>query len=99
MQERLQKILASAGIASRRAAEQLIVAGRVKVNGALVTELGSKADPEKDSITLDGNPVKPEKSKVYLILFKPTGYMTTLKDPEGRAVVTDLLKGVTERVF
>lgn len=99
MQERLQKILAGAGIASRRAAEQLITAGRVKVNGELVTELGSKADPYKDAITLDGNPVLPEKSKVYLILFKPVGYMTTLKDPEGRPVVTDLLKGISERVF
>ena len=99
MQERLQKILAGAGIASRRAAEQLITSGRVKVNGAVVTELGSKADPEKDAITLDGKPVLPEKTKVYLILFKPVGYMTTLKDPEGRPVVTELLKGVSERVF
>jgi len=99
MQERLQKILAKAGIASRRAAEQLITAGRVKVNGEVVTELGSKADSEKDVITLDGNPVQLEKSKVYLVLFKPVGYMTTLKDPEGRPVVTDLLKGIPERVY
>ncbi|GAM07776.1 ribosomal large subunit pseudouridine synthase B [Geobacter sp. OR-1] len=99
MQERLQKILAGAGIASRRAAEQLIVAGRVKVNGVAVTELGSKADPDVDEITVDGNRVKPVATKVYILLFKPSGYMTTLKDPEGRPVVTDLLKGVEERVF
>lgn len=99
MQERLQKILAGAGIASRRAAEQLITAGRVTVNGVVVDELGSKADPVTDVITLDGKPVHPEKSKVYLLLFKPVGYMTTLKDPEGRPVVTDLLKDVSERVF
>jgi 23S rRNA pseudouridine2605 synthase len=99
MQERLQKILASAGIASRRAAEQIITSGRVKVNGEVVTELGSKADPDKDAITVDGNPVHKQRSKVYILLFKPSGYMTTLKDPEGRPVVTDLLKGVTERVY
>mgnify|MGYP001491017495 CR=1 FL=1 len=99
MQERLQKILAQSGAASRRAAEKLITDGRVKVNGTVVTELGSKADPEKDSITLDDQPVRPETNKVYLLLFKPSGYMTTMKDPEGRPVVTDLLHGVNERVF
>jgi 23S rRNA pseudouridine2605 synthase len=65
----------------------------------VITELGSKADPATDVITLDNNPVQPEKSKVYILLFKPTGYMTTMKDPEGRAVVTELLKGVSERVY
>jgi 23S rRNA pseudouridine2605 synthase len=99
MEVRLQKVLAQAGIASRRAAEQLITAGRVTVNGVVVTELGSKADPDRDIITLDGNPVLVEKSKVYLLLYKPSGYMTTMKDPEGRPVVTDLLKEVRERVY
>ncbi len=99
MEERLQKVLAQAGIASRRAAELLITAGRITVNGVVVTELGSKADPIRDTVALDGNPVKVEKSKVYLLLYKPSGYMTTLKDPEGRPVVTDLLKEVRERVY
>jgi 23S rRNA pseudouridine2605 synthase len=99
MLERLQKILSQAGIASRREAEGIITAGRVAVNGAVVTELGTKADPEKDRITVDGRPVSPAVVKVYILLYKPTGYMTTLKDPEGRPVVTDLLKGIKERVY
>ena len=99
MLERLQKILAQAGVASRRRAEELIVAGRVAVNGNVVTELGSKADPAADRITVDGKPIRPEGRKVYLLLNKPTGYMTTLKDPEGRPIVTDLVKDVPERVF
>jgi 23S rRNA pseudouridine2605 synthase len=99
MLERLQKILANAGIASRRAAEELITAGRVAVNGAIVTELGTKADPERDRITLDGKPVKAETARVYILLNKPVGYVTTLKDPQGRPVVTSLLKGVNERVY
>ena len=99
MQERLQKILAQAGIASRRRAEELITAGRVTVNGVVVTELGSKADPDKERIAVDGKPVRREAAKVYILLYKPAGYMTTLKDPEGRPVVTDLLKGIRERVF
>lgn len=99
MLERLQKILSQAGVASRREAEGIITAGRVAVNGTVVTELGTKADPEKDRITVDGKPVRPETVKVYILLYKPTGYMTTLKDPEGRPVVTDLLKGIKERVY
>jgi 23S rRNA pseudouridine2605 synthase len=97
--ERLQKILSGAGAASRRESESFIVAGRVAVNGVVVTELGSKADPDKDRITLDGKPVRVSKERLYLLLNKPTGYVTTLKDPEGRPVVTDLLKGVGERVY
>ena len=73
--------------------------GRVAVNGTVVTELGSKADPERDRITVDGQPVRPAEKKVYLILNKPVGYMTTLRDPEGRPIVTDLLKGLDVRVF
>ncbi len=99
MLERLQKILSGAGVASRREAEGIIAAGRVAVNGTVVTELGSKADPDKDRITLDGKPVRPKTEKIYILLYKPSGYMTTLKDPEGRPVVTDLLKGIGERVY
>ncbi len=99
MLERLQKILSRAGVASRREAEGIIAAGRVAVNGTVVTELGSKADPDRDRITLDGKPVRPKTEKIYILLNKPSGYMTTLRDPEGRPVVTDLLKGVGERVY
>lgn len=99
MQERLQKILSQAGIASRREAEKIITAGRVAVNGQVVTELGSKADAESDRITLDGKPIRQESRKRYLLLYKPVGYMTTMKDPEGRPIVTDLLKDVKERVY
>lgn len=99
MQERLQKILARAGISSRRAAEELITAGRVAVNGQVVTALGSKADPERDAITLDNVPVRQATRNVYILLHKPAGYVTTMKDPQGRPVVTDLLKGAKERLF
>lgn len=99
MLERLQKILSQAGIASRREAETMITAGRVAVNGTVVTELGTKADPATDRITCDGKPVKPVTRKVYILLYKPAGYMTTLRDPEGRPLVTDLLKDVGERVY
>lgn len=99
MLERLQKILSRAGVASRREAEAIIVAGRVAVNGTVVTELGTKADPGKDRITLDGKPLRVKAERTYLLLYKPVGYVTTLKDPEGRPVVTDLLKGVGERVY
>ena len=99
MQERLQKILSSAGITSRRAAEVLITAGRVAVNGQVVTELGSKADPETDKITVDGKPVSISKKRIYLLLNKPAGYVTTLSDPGGRPVVTELLKDIPERLY
>ena len=99
MQERLQKILSQAGIASRRESEKIIMDGRVAVNGSVVTELGTKADPETDSITVDGKPLKVEEKRVYILLYKPVGYMTTMKDPEGRPIVSDLLKGVKERVY
>src|SRR5512135_1519466 len=99
MQERLQKILARAGIASRREAENMIASGRVAVNGVVVTEMGFKADPDADRITFDGKAVRAESAKVYILLNKPAGYVTTMKDPEGRPIVTSLLKGVKERVF
>jgi 23S rRNA pseudouridine2605 synthase len=99
VQERLQKILSQAGIASRRSAEKLISEGRVSVNGVVVIELGSKADPARDMICVDGNPLKVSKEKIYILLYKPAGYMTTLKDPERRPVVTDLLRNIGVRVF
>jgi 23S rRNA pseudouridine2605 synthase len=99
MLERLQKILAKAGIASRREAENIISSGRVAVNGVTVSEMGVKADPEKDRITVDGVEIRLETTKVYIMLYKPVGYMTTLKDPEGRPIVTDLLPDIKERVY
>ena len=99
MQERLQKLLSQAGIASRRQAEAMITAGRVAVNGAVVTELGTRADPDHDMIVVDGRPLTVTAVKRYILLYKPSGYMTTLKDPEGRPLVIDLLKGIGERVY
>jgi 23S rRNA pseudouridine2605 synthase len=99
MLERLQKILSHAGIASRRAAEEIITAGRIAVNGRVVTELGTRADPGEDRITLDGKLVRLVPGRLYILLNKPVGYVTTLKDPQGRQVVTELLKGVRERVY
>jgi len=99
MKERLQKIIAGAGISSRRAAEKMIVEGRVTVNNVVVRQLGVKADVEKDEIRVNGKLIFAETSKVYLMLNKPKGYVTTLHDPQGRPVVTDLLAGISERVF
>ena len=96
MQERLQKLIAQAGIASRRAAEELIRNGDVVVNGEIVTELGTKADPEKDHIKVKGkliNPALANRSDVYILLNKPKGYLSSAADPEGRKLVTDLVKG------
>lgn len=99
MKQRLQKILSQAGASSRRGAEQLIAAGRVTVNGVVVTELGTKADPDTDLIVVDGTALSTIVAKVYLILYKPAGYMTTLKDPQGRPLVIELLTGISERVY
>jgi 23S rRNA pseudouridine2605 synthase len=96
--ERLQKVLAHAGVASRRHCEELIVQGRVQVNGKVVRELGTRVDPGTDRITVDGRPIRLEQH-VYLLLYKPTGVITSVSDPQGRRVVTDLLKGVKERVY
>lgn len=96
---RLQKILSTAGIASRRAAEQLIVEGRVTVNGEVVRTLGTRADPASDDIRVDGRRVKVEIRQRYILLNKPKGYVTTRKDPEGRKTVMDLLTGVREYVY
>src|SRR5438309_2997539 len=94
MEQRLQKLIASAGIASRRHAEQLMVDGQVTVNGKVVTELGAKADPESDHIKVKGkliNPLLEHQKPVYVLLNKPRGYLTSMSDPEDRPLVTDLL--------
>ena len=98
---RLQKILSTAGLASRRTAETLISEGRVTVNGKAVSELGSKADPEADDIRVDGRRVKPPARRRYILLYKPRGYITTRSDPERRPTVIDLLTtgGVREYVY
>lgn len=96
--ERLQKIISQAGLASRREAETLITAGKVSVNGKVVTELGTKVDPAKDKVRVDGKLLKGEKL-VYLLLFKPKGSVSTLSDPEGRQTVAELVAAVKERVY
>ena len=100
MEERLQKFLAEAGIASRRKSEELIAAGRVQVNGQVVRELGVKIDPAKDKVLFDNKPVKAQETKkVYIMLHKPEGYVTTAKEQFGRPAVVDLVQGVKERIF
>ena len=94
MEQRLQKLIATAGIASRRHAEELIAAGRVTVNGEVVKELGSKADPEKDHIKVNGKLINPQlqaREKVHVLLNKPKGYLSSVSDREGRPLVTELL--------
>ena len=98
-EERLQKFLAGAGIASRRRAEEYIRAGRVKVNGQTITEMGFKVNPDRDKVTVDGKEVKKKEQLVYLLLNKPPLVMTTLHDPQQRPIVTDYLKGVEQRVY
>src|SRR5215217_7656946 len=96
MQERLQKLIAQAGVASRRAAEELIRTGEVTVNGEIVTELGSKADPEKDHIKVRGKLINTRirsQENVYLLLNKPKGVLSSSADPEGRKLVTQMVKG------
>lgn len=99
MEERLQKILSQAGVASRRSAERLIAEGRVRLNGVPVTVPGMKADSGKDEIRVDGRLISCEKERVYLMLHKPRGYITSMSDPQGRPIVTDLLIGLSTRVF
>lgn len=98
-EERLQKILSRAGVASRRKAENIIIEGRVTVNGKVITELGSKADLEHDHIKVDGKLLHNPSNLVYIALNKPKGCVTTVSDPEGRETVMDLLKGVKTRVY
>jgi 23S rRNA pseudouridine2605 synthase len=97
--QRLQKIIAAAGISSRRKAEELITQGRVSVNGQTVTELGSKADLERDHIKVDGKLLQGAERHVYLLLNKPKGYVTTVSDPERRPTVMDLVKSVGARIY
>ena len=97
--ERLQKIIAAAGIASRRKAEEMISSGRVSVNGEIVSQMGTKADPERDHIRVDGKLLRGPERRVYLMLNKPKGYVTTVTDPERRPTVMDLVRGVGARVY
>lgn len=99
MEERLQKIIARAGIASRRHAEELITSGVVTVNGHTITELGSRADASRDHIKVFGKLLRSEKQRVYIALYKPPEVVATMSDPEGRRSLRDLLQGVSERVF
>jgi 23S rRNA pseudouridine2605 synthase len=100
MQERLQKILAHAGVASRRHAEEMIQAGRVSVNGHIVTELGSKADPGEDVIKVDGKKLRRTERHIYILLNKPKNVMSTSTDPADRPTVLDYVKGkIKERVY
>ena len=96
---RLQKIIAQAGLASRRAAEKLIADGRVTVNGETVVEMGTKADPSRDDIRIDGRRLKSPERHRYILLNKPAGYVTTRSDPQRRRTVVDLLAGVKEYVY
>ncbi|HWX54798.1 MAG TPA: pseudouridine synthase [Verrucomicrobiae bacterium] len=97
--ERLQKVMAAAGVASRRKAEELITQGRVTVNGQVVTTLGTKADLQRDHIKVDGKLLRGPERHIYLLLNKPKGYVTTVSDPEGRPTVMDLVKGVGGRIY
>ena len=99
MTERLQKVMAEFGVASRRKCEDMITAGKVRVNGSLITELGTKVDKENDIIEVEGKIIKCSESRVYILLNKPVGYITSAKDQFGRPTVLDLLKGISVRVF
>ena len=96
---RLQKALADAGVASRRACEELITDGRVSVNGEQITQLGTKVNPEKDELAVDGEIINANKSKSYLIFNKPAGVLSTMSDPEGRPSLGDYFKERSERLF
>lgn len=96
---RLQKLLSMAGVASRRAAEALILDGRITVNGQVVTTLGTRATPGVDDVRLDGRRVKGAQATRYILLNKPRGYVTTRRDPQGRRTVMDLIGGVREYVY
>lgn len=96
---RLQKVLAAAGVASRRASENLIVAGRVRVNGSVVTELGTRIDPEAALVDVDGQVVQLDATKRYVVLNKPTGVVSTMKDDQGRRDLRDFTREWTERIY
>ncbi len=97
--ERLQKYMAKQGIASRRNCEEIIASGRVKVNGKVVTQLGTTIDPNKDTVHLDGRKLKNISKPIYIMLNKPRGYISSIKDPRGRKIVTDLIPDIIERLF
>jgi 23S rRNA pseudouridine2605 synthase len=99
VQVRLQKILAEAGVASRRGGEELIRAGRVSVNGQVINQLGFKADPALDRIKVNGKPIPRPAPKVYYLLYKPPGVITSLKDPEGRPTIKELIPRIKTKVF
>jgi len=99
MLERLQKIIARAGISSRRHAEQLILSGQVRVNGKVVTALGTKADPAKDKIEAAGRSIEAAERPIYLLLHKPSEVVSTLADPEGRKTLRNFLRGFPQRVY
>lgn len=99
MKERLQKVLARSGACSRRKAEEFIKQGRVTIDGKVVTEMGIKVDSDFQRITLNGRPIHFSSKKITVLLNKPTGYVTTLSDPQGRPIVISLLKGISERLF
>lgn len=96
---RLQKYIALCGVTSRRKAEDLIVEGRVKVNEKIVNKLGTTINPDKDIVTVDDKRIRIESNKVYIMLNKPVGYVTTLRDEKNRKIVTDLIEGVKERIY
>lgn len=98
MQERLQKYMASCGVASRRKCEEIILAGRVKVDGAIVRELGTKIDIDRSVVEIDGKIIRPEEEKVYILLNKPVGYISAVSDDRGRKTIVDLI-GAKERIF
>ena len=99
MPERLQKIIAHAGFASRREAEEMIRTGRVTVNGRVVTELGSKAEAGRDHVKVDGKLITHAEEHRYILLYKPKEVMTTVNDPQGRRTVIDLIRGIPERIY
>lgn len=99
MELRLQKLLAAAGVASRRDAEKLITDGRVTLNGQTVTQLGTKADPDVDTVCVDGQPIDLHPKKVYILLNKPRGYTSTREDPHAPKVVIDLVRDVNTHVY
>ena len=99
MQVRLQKIISQAGVTSRRKAEDLIREGRVRINGKTVFELGTKADPDRDTIDVDGKRIEPKQPKISVLLNKPDGYITSLRDPEGRPTVKKLVDNIPVRLY
>lgn len=96
---RLQKYMAQSGVASRRKSEEIILKGRVKVNGKVIKKLGTTINPEKDIVSVDNKSIERESKKVYIMLNKPEGYVTTLKDRHSEKIVLDLVNGIDERIF